>query len=1297
MKRTISLTLAIIMLLSFCLTSCSSKTESETSVDAEDAFLDKYNHTECSDGAFHDYTSTTQRATCTERGYVTNTCSKCGYTYLSETENALGHNWGEPTITKKLTCTEDGLQTVKCTMCGETKEETLPHVGHNYVPVEEEESFDFEISDPDEDISFAEDDGVTTYVCSVCNDSITIGDEEELPEPVEDVKMLMGRDTTFSFLVACDNGKEYINSNLTIVNTFTDKKVAFEVEKENDVYRITPKTPYEEYGVYRATPNENISFVDYNAKALEFEVKGPDKTNVTYNNDNLVFLKALEQNSPGYYPYEIKEDEAAGKQYLTLSKTGAIDSSYIGKVICVGDYINSEELLADITKEVYLGKIERIYRNADGKTELELSAPDISDVFDELDVYSNGGFGSATAVLNENFEDEFKASVIESDSFINYTAAMTLAAKDYADDMNIVALSLWDDAFKDNVDFKFTKKDIKSIGDGKIKIDIEGTLTYTIPLKTKEGKSVGDITMVCTAGADSELHFSGYFYKDLSAHLGVYANSNARLSFELKFNLKQSLSNETRYYVNNKTDTIHTGTCRMVTKVTDVSNLSIYTASELLHQYNGDRELMKSHECGICKAVTGLDGSAYILNNNTKTLHCLNCVHVNSIDQCNIYEIYPKDVSGFKTCDSCRPQDRQGKDFEKRMQNAMAGSDWGEQINALKESLKQSKDEDKSESRGNIIGYVPFSFMGVFNVNFAAALVFDFDLEATVKASYTTGSEVWFGVHIEPGEYRPYYEEEKKTPTHTLDVTGKIGAELGFRFTAEANVITEKLACIKLFAEVGVYCDATGILHSESIADGRSNSYFAAHLEIGLYYEVDGYWRILGWDDNFPLVSKNKIPCLERGYSRAYYAFESYDRTITINEIDGSLYENYVNLPAHGCYNVVYMDIGDLSVKTTKLNPAGNADYDIAYEFADENGSKIDYITVKNGFLWFDESAPTNFTAYMQITVKPKKAPISSIKEFFASKYSRTSYGYFLDTNTVKIVVDLEKGSEETTVESISVKTKPSDTSYFVGERLNTAGLKITVNYSDGTSEDKTSGFTCSPTSFTSSGTKTVTVTYEGKTATFTVSVEPAPSQSVSVGDYITFGSYEQDNNTSNGKEAIEWLVLDVKDGKALVVSKYALDCQPYNTRHTGVTWETCTLRTWLNETFYNTAFTPAERSIIPMVTVVNSNNPYGTKGGYDTSDKIFLLSIDETKAFFSSNSVRECEATAYAKAQGTQTGGSGVSYDRRCRWWLRSPGFGQDNAADVHGNGDIDDTRGYGVALGGNGVRPAMWITLDS
>ncbi len=94
-------------------------------------------------------------------------------------------------------------------------------------------------------------------------------------------------------------------------------------------------------------------------------------------------------------------------------------------------------------------------------------------------------------------------------------------------------------------------------------------------------------------------------------------------------------------------------------------------------------------------------------------------------------------------------------------------------------------------------------------------------------------------------------------------------------------------------------------------------------------------------------------------------------------------------------------------------------------------------------------------------------------------------------------------------------------------------------------------------------------------------------SATISEGDYVTFGSYEQDNNLTNGPEPIEWLVLDVQEGKALLISKLGLDCQPYNSIRMGIPWEDCSLRTWMNNTFFNTAFLAGEQEQIVATYVI--------------------------------------------------------------------------------------------------------------
>ncbi len=124
------------------------------------------------------------------------------------------------------------------------------------------------------------------------------------------------------------------------------------------------------------------------------------------------------------------------------------------------------------------------------------------------------------------------------------------------------------------------------------------------------------------------------------------------------------------------------------------------------------------------------------------------------------------------------------------------------------------------------------------------------------------------------------------------------------------------------------------------------------------------------------------------------------------------------------------------------------------------------------------------------------------VPDFYSAGIKTVTVSYGGKTTSFTVTV------ESITVTSVSVKTKPNDLNYFVGESLNTAGLKLKVNYSDGTYEDITSGFTCSPTSFSSSGTKTITVSYGGKTTSFTVTVENLTVSSISVNTLPTRVQY---------------------------------------------------------------------------------------------------------------------------------------------------------------------------------------------
>lgn len=224
--------------------------------------------------------------------------------------------------------------------------------------------------------------------------------------------------------------------------------------------------------------------------------------------------------------------------------------------------------------------------------------------------------------------------------------------------------------------------------------------------------------------------------------------------------------------------------------------------------------------------------------------------------------------------------------------------------------------------------------------------------------------------------------------------------------------------------------------------------------------------------------------------------------------------------------------------------------------------------------------------------------------------------------------------------------------------------------------------------------------------ATATAIAAAARDAKFAVGNYVTFGTYPQ-TKAGNDATPIEWLVLARDGNKALLISRYALDAQPYNKDYTSVTWETCTLRKWLNGTFYNKAFSSAEQAAILTTNVDNSKNQcysgWSTSGGNNTQDKVFLLSYAEANKYFgvtydnSSNTKSRVAPTAYAIAQGAWTSSSNKTADSTDAgwWWLRSPGHYQDCAALVYSDGSLFSF--FSVNNASGSVRPALWVNIET
>ena len=172
--------------------------------------------------------------------------------------------------------------------------------------------------------------------------------------------------------------------------------------------------------------------------------------------------------------------------------------------------------------------------------------------------------------------------------------------------------------------------------------------------------------------------------------------------------------------------------------------------------------------------------------------------------------------------------------------------------------------------------------------------------------------------------------------------------------------------------------------------------------------------------------------------------------------------------------------------------------------------------------------------------------------------------------------------------------------------------------------------------------------------------------------------------------EPIKWRILQSENGEAFLLSDVILDKQLYNENDKYVTWEKSSLRAWLNKKFINTAFSDEEKEKINITEIINQDNQvYGTEGGNNTFDKIFLLSLSEVseqqdgeKYGFLDDEIRGCGKSDFSKT------GSW--------WWLRSPGDSGDDAAEVIYSGWVYRDGNY-VDDSSGGVRPALHLNLQS
>ena len=854
----------------------------------------------------------------------------------------------------------------------------------------------------------------------------------------------------FTFLVSCDQGEDYLLENLAL--TGEEGSISYEVSEEEDgVYRIAATKPYEQYQTYQAQGSEDMIFTEYHSKSLEFSIVGPDRINVDFNEDNLIFLKKLEIQQYGTSGlYNLQWNETSQRFYLTLYKLKGINSSMIGKIIGIGDYASVDEILQDSTRELQFAKLEKISHNTSGELLLELSPPEVSEVYDEFDIYFSGG--SSKIPIEGDPEAAFMNAVVNSDGITEYLTAAYLAADSYAQDHGLMVVPL-SATSSDNLKFELTEGRFDPVpGTNTCLLKLGGKVCYTVPLKNQSGHLSGSVVATCTANITSTISAGGQFEDNKSVNLHLTNTTTTTMTLGVDFSLDYSYEYETTYLVNKTTQKIHTSTCRIATNETSSSNLQKLTAQELSNMFNGDRDAMKQNDCKVCKAVTGLDGTAYAYNKNTGVLHCMNCLHVTNIKEYNLYTLYPDNTIPFEECKDCHPSSRQTEDFDNRMLNAIKGSDWSEQLENLRNALGDSIGKRKPSPATDPGLSVPINIGGVFNIRIGVRPVLEFDMKASIKFTITGTTTNTYGIRNVGKGFETFHNEKPGEVVYDLTFTGEADVNFGIEmFVSAYPVGLDHAAYISMSGQVGAYGHLSGIFKSTGTVGVANDTFSAARLEMGLYVRMDGYWKILWFDDSFEIIQEKQIPLRKWGYDRVYYAFENEEIEVTVDDPN-----KLVLIDLSDLMNVKYLDLTKMAYNTGKIQPTGKVSllgetyFNVAVKIINEDGSPCDYLMYDDylgtGKIIRKPNTPEEFVAVVEVQVTPQ-VQIGSLDAFLASDTKKSIYGSVMDPLVIHLKVE-EPHLTKNNMEEFRQYYMEDETICHAELHYNSNGLVERVSYS---------------------------------------------------------------------------------------------------------------------------------------------------------------------------------------------------------------------------------------------------------
>ena len=894
----------------------------------------------------HKFATETITSSCTKEGYEKHYCEYCDVYFVDSFVEAIGHDYSIIEEIIATTCTESGLYKKICANCGDSYEQLQNANGHSYI-LESEEN------------------GEKTYECNICYDIIVVVSGENAND-IEGSQELFNVEPGFTFKVISSENEAHIKNNLKIIDNYyrySEYENASEIilpytlsYEGNNVWVISPISDYEFDTTYVAVLSDDIAFLDYPGKELTFTIiNDPNHEDVYEYNNDIAFLQLLENEYGGYYPYSLSSSQESEYIYLFVNK---IDRLYKDMIICVGDGIVSAEQIS-VQTDCYFGKIYDFYPLEDGRWVVVLSEPEITEIFDKLNVSYNKDINLETAGINEEeVEEQLVSAMYGNDDFIKLFGAMHVSTKKYFANHNYLSEKLesekaFMDSLKLNADVTFEN----------FVLTAKVTGNLDIPIKNSKGQEIGSFN------ASFSIIISSTFTLDVYYEMDDHKSSDIKIekidlsltqtdTFDFDFHVsidveEDSVFDEQPYIRNSVNGKIHRRGCVHLRNVTDNSSYEGLSA-EKAEQYI---RTTPSLACSHCQPIIGLKSDLIVVNTKGKMIHAYGCATLSNINDENQKLSSQKSTywieQGYTCCQNCHPDSLEEFEYNAIFTQTLYCSDWQEVATNISQWAKESQISERTNT-GITLFKTDIPIYGPIAVRLEVNFVLSFDLEATFEYEYSYKQITVYGLRLQNKKAQPYSSRiMAKTLDNHCSVMGEVEIKAGLLVDVNLTIIgISKWMRAGITTELGVYARLAGVLNWSEVSE---ENYMAAYFETGVYIDVNAYYKLLWWDGETGLYDK-KVPLLTLGYQKAYFSYENYYDKIVIN--------NSYDIAEKDLLKVKYFDLSTMTVKTDELTLKNNSNYKVNLRFADGR-----YLEIIDGVIVATEDAPDNFSDVLIITV----------------------------------------------------------------------------------------------------------------------------------------------------------------------------------------------------------------------------------------------------------------------------------------------------------------------------------------